>query len=50
MYFIQSGVCEVYATDGETVIVYLTEGCYFGEIGMVLQDKRSVSVKAIEFM
>jgi CRP-like cAMP-binding protein len=33
MYFIKKGVVEVIATDNVTVIAYLTEGAYFGEIG-----------------
>jgi len=36
----------VLATDGKTVIAYQGEGSYFGEIGVLLQDKRSVSVRA----
>lgn len=50
MYFIKSGVCEVLATDGKTVIAYLLEGAYFGEIGLLIRNKRSVSVRAIESM
>ena len=50
MYFIKSGVCEVLATDGFTSICYLLEGAYFGEIGLLLRDKRSVSVRAVESM
>lgn len=44
--FIRTGCVEVIATDGETIIAVLDEGCYFGEIGCLLQDRRSVSVRA----
>lgn len=44
--FIRTGCVEVIATDGETIIAVLDEGCYFGEIGCIIQDRRSVSVRA----
>ena len=46
MFFIRSGVVRVMATDEQTILAYMSEGTYFGEIGIVLQDKRSVSVLA----
>jgi len=46
MYFVKKGFVEVLATDNKTVIAYLGEGCYFGEIGVLLTGKRSVSVRA----
>ena len=50
MYFIKTGVWEVLATDEETQIAYLLEGDYFGEIGILIREKRSVSVRAVEPM
>jgi CRP-like cAMP-binding protein len=47
MYFIRSGVCEVIATDGYTLICYLKDGEYFGEIGILLKERRTVSVRAV---
>jgi CRP-like cAMP-binding protein len=35
------------ATDYKTVIALQSEGCYFGEIGVLLKKKHSCSVKAI---
>ena len=45
MYFINSGVVEILASDNMTVLAYQTQGCYFGEIGVFLTGKRSCSVK-----
>ena len=47
MYFIKKGLAEVIATDGKTRISVLKEGSYFGEIGLFLTGKRSVSVRAL---
>jgi CRP-like cAMP-binding protein len=46
MFIIKNGIVEVLATDNSTVIAYLSEGCYFGEIGWLLTGTRSVTVKA----
>lgn len=46
MYFIKKGYVEVISTDMKTIIAYLGEGCYFGEVGIFLTDKRSCTVKA----
>jgi CRP-like cAMP-binding protein len=35
------------ATDYKTVIALQSEGCYFGEIGVLLMKKHSCSVKAV---
>ena len=35
------------ATDNKTVIAFQSQGCYFGEIGLLLTEKRSCSVKAV---
>lgn len=47
MYFIKKGMAKVLCADDESVVIaYLGEGCYFGEIGVLLTGKRSVSVVA----
>jgi len=46
MYFIKYGIVQVLATDNKTSIAYMSEGTYFGEIGVLLSYKRSCSVKA----
>jgi hypothetical protein len=47
MYFIEQGIVQILATDNKTVIAFQSQGCYFGEIGLLLTDKRSCSVKAV---
>jgi CRP-like cAMP-binding protein len=42
----KKGVVEVRATDNSTVIAYLSEGAYFGEIGILLTGVRSVTIRA----
>jgi CRP-like cAMP-binding protein len=34
------------ATDEKTVIAYLREGAFFGEVGLLLTGRRSVTVEA----
>lgn len=46
MYFIKSGIVQVLATDNKTSIAFMSEGTYFGEIGVLLAQKRSCTVKA----
>ena len=46
MYFIKKGVVEVLASNNKSIIAYMGEGCYFGEIGCLLTGKRSVSVRS----
>lgn len=46
MYFIKNGIVQVLATDNKTSIAYMSEGTYFGEIGVLLSQKRSCSIKA----
>jgi CRP-like cAMP-binding protein len=36
----------VLATDEKTVIAYLREGAFFGEVGLILTGRRSVTVEA----
>ena len=45
MYFVNSGVVEVLATDTRTVLAYQGPGCYFGEIGVFITGKRTCSVR-----
>ncbi len=45
-FFIKRGKVEIIATDNHTVIATLEEGCYFGEIGLMISGKRTVTVKA----
>jgi len=47
MFFIKQGEVEIIATDNKTRIAILREGAYFGEIGLLLTEKRTVSVKAL---
>lgn len=47
MYFVQEGSLEVLATDHFTTIAFLGSGAYFGEIGVLITGKRSLSVKAL---
>jgi voltage-gated potassium channel len=45
-FFLQQGSVAVLTTDESLIIAMLSEGAYFGEIGVLLQSKRSASVKA----
>ena len=45
-YIIKAGAVEILSTDGETAISILEEGGYFGEIGILLDMCRTVSVRA----
>ena len=47
MFFIKQGEVEVLATDNKTRIAILREGAYFGEIGLLVTQQRTVSVKAL---
>ena len=44
MYFIKSGIVQVLATDNKTIIAFMSEGTYFGEIGILLTQKRTCSI------
>lgn len=47
MFFVQDGSLEVLATDHFTTIAFLGAGTYFGEIGVLITGKRSLSIKAL---
>jgi ATP-binding cassette subfamily B protein len=47
MYFIKEGEVEILATDNKTRIGILRSGAYFGEIGLLLTQKRTVTVRAL---
>ena len=47
-YIVRNGLVEVLATDGATQIALLDQGSYFGEIGILLNIYRTLSVKAYE--
>ena len=49
MYFIKYGEVEVLSTDNETCIAILREGAYFGEIGLLITGKRTVTIRALTF-
>ena len=49
MYFISSGSAEVIAEDGNTVIVHLKDGDFFGEIALLKSTTRTVSVRATDY-
>jgi CRP-like cAMP-binding protein len=46
MYFIKSGIVKVLSSDNRTIIAYMSEGTYFGEIGILLTSKRTCSIQA----
>eukprot|EP00002_Diphylleia_rotans_P000567 TRINITY_DN10293_c0_g1_i2.p1 TRINITY_DN10293_c0_g1~~TRINITY_DN10293_c0_g1_i2.p1 ORF type:complete len:711 (+),score=156.26 TRINITY_DN10293_c0_g1_i2:100-2232(+) len=48
MYFISSGIVEIIASDGLTVLAQLKEGAYFGEIAIMTNTTRTASVRAVE--
>jgi voltage-gated potassium channel len=49
MYFITQGTVEVVSKDGSVVYATLTDGNFFGEIALVLQQPRSASVRAVSY-
>ncbi len=49
MYFITQGTVEVLSKDGAVVYATLTDGDFFGEIALVLQQPRSASVRAVSY-
>jgi len=45
-YFIHSGYVEVLCKNSINTLIYLSKGGYFGEVGIFITGKRSVSVRA----
>jgi CRP-like cAMP-binding protein len=43
MFFIHSGYIEILCKNGTTPLVYFSKGSYFGEIGVLITGKRSLS-------
>jgi CRP-like cAMP-binding protein len=46
MYFVHSGYIEILCRNGTDPLVYLGKGSYFGEIGVFLTGKRTVSARS----
>lgn len=46
IYFMKSGIVQILATDNKTVLAYMSDGTYFGEIGVLLTEKRTCFVKS----
>ena len=49
MYFVSKGELEVVSKDGETVLAHLSDGDFFGEIALILNQRRSAGVRACTF-
>lgn len=49
IYFIAGGQVEVISADGKTVYGTLTEGDYFGDLTLLLGERRSASVRSVGF-
>ena len=47
MYFISRGTAEALAPDGQTLYRTLSDGDFFGEIALILDQRRSASVRAV---
>jgi len=47
IYFVKSGELEIIAEDDKTVVAILSEGAYFGEVGVLLDMKRTMTVRAL---
>ncbi len=49
MYFISRGTLEALSRDGSTIYTTLTAGDFFGEIALVLNQRRTASVRALSY-
>jgi CRP-like cAMP-binding protein len=49
IYFIAAGRVEVVSGDGETVYGTLSTGDYFGDLTLLLKERRSASVRSVGF-
>jgi len=46
MYFVHSGYVEILCRNGTDPLVYFSKGSYFGEIGVFITGKRTVSARS----
>jgi CRP-like cAMP-binding protein len=46
MYFLQKGVVDVVAEDGQTVFASMERGAFFGEISLLFSCPRTASIRA----
>ena len=49
MFFINRGTVEVCSEDGNIIYAVLSEGSYFGEVAILLKERRTASVRAKTF-
>eukprot|EP01135_Chromosphaera_perkinsii_P007543 Nk52_evm27s913 gene=Nk52_evmTU27s913 len=49
MFFICKGSVEICSEDGKTIYAVLSEGSYFGEVAILLKERRTASVRAKTF-
>lgn len=49
MYFISKGSVEVTSKDGATVYATLTEGDFFGEIALLMNQPRTASIRSVDY-
>ena len=49
MYFISQGKVEVISPDGKTIMATLADGDFFGEIAILYSQRRSATVRAIDY-
>lgn len=50
MYFISRGSVEVVSKDGKTAYATLSQGNFFGEIALLLQQPRNASIRALDYV
>ena len=49
MYFLEKGAVEVVSGDGKVVFATLQKGAFFGETALFFKQKRSATIRAVEF-
>lgn len=49
LYFISKGSVEVVSEDGQTVYATLHEGAFFGEMALVSNERRSASIRTVDY-
>jgi CRP-like cAMP-binding protein len=50
MYFISRGRVEVVSKDGNNIYATLSDGNFFGEIALLLQQPRNASIRAVDYV